>query len=332
MKDELINAIQPNCLIPFTLMALWLDSVVLPNDSTGAVRQQIKTGLRSNGALTQSSWELLINNVQFGATPPINKNTALQWIATNGNPTCSQLKIFINTFEVGAMQYFKVMYPVLDLVELNIKTGYQNDYQSKVWNKRISHVLGGNEIQMNIMLMQLYISNWDLIKDCKPYLVLERYLPKKANGQAFVQAPNDPEVFNPKNKARKSGWKRDRTLMHLGKQYYDGWSQDHVLITETNMYRPNFIPLTAKYMTLDIYAENYVRQTIKGNKAFKFISGNTNKMNNNERLNIKVPMRARIGAMVNGKEIFSKPLIYFSIFAKVMSSAQGREVQIQFGE
>ena len=201
MKDELINAIQPNCLIPFTLMALWLDSVVLQNDGTGAVRQQIKTGLRSNGALTQSSWELLINNVQFGATPPINKNTALQWIATNGNPTCSQLKIFINTFDVGAMQYFKVMYPVLDLVELNIKTGYQNDYQSKVWNKRISHVLGGNEFQMNIMLMQLYISNWDLIKDCQPYLVLERYLPKKSNGQTFVQAPNDPEVFNPKNLA-----------------------------------------------------------------------------------------------------------------------------------
>ena len=149
MKDELINAIQPNCLIPFTLMALWLDSVVLQNDGTGAVRQQIKTGLRSNGALTQSSWELLINNVQFGATPPINKNTALNWIATNGNPTCSQLKIFINTFDVGAMQYFKVMYPVLDLVELNIKTNYIVDYTYKVWQKRVTHVSSaGQEYQL----------------------------------------------------------------------------------------------------------------------------------------------------------------------------------------
>ena len=333
MKDELINAIQPNCLIPFTLMALWLDSVVLPNDSTGAVRQQIKTGLRTNGSLTQSSWELLINNAELGIDPPANKPTILQWIQTNGNPTCSQLKIIINTLNVGAMQYFKVMSPVLDMVELNIKTGFQNDYKTKVWNKRVMHIIGENFYQMNIMLMQLYISNWDLIKDCQPYLVLERYLPKRPNGQSFTQDPNDPEVYKPNNKQRKSGWKRDRTLNKLNGTYYDGWSQSPVPITETNMYRPNFIPLTGKAMTIDLYIENYVRQSIKGNHDFKFISGNTNSPRGGGAYNIKVPMRARIGAMVNGKEIFSKPLIYFSIFAKIMKEVNGqREVQMQFSK
>ena len=42
MKDELINAIQPDCLLPFQQMSLWLDSVVLINDPTGGVRQQVK--------------------------------------------------------------------------------------------------------------------------------------------------------------------------------------------------------------------------------------------------------------------------------------------------
>lgn len=333
MKDELINAIQPDCLLPFQQMILWLDSVVLPNDSTGAVRQQIKAGLRSNGNLPQANWELLINNVEFEALPPINKATALNWIAQQGRPTCSQLKIFIDTFKIGAMQYFKVLYPVLDLVELNIKTGYSLDYNQKVWNKRVSHVNSGGDIyELNIMLMQLYVSNWELIKDCKPYLVLERYMPKKKKSNKLVQDPNDPELFHDVVKSRKSGWKRDRSLRTLGGTFFDGWSQQTVLITESNMYRPNFIPIVDKTVTLDIFAENYIRNNL-GYREPKVISGNTNRPRDTQRFNIKVPMRARIGAKIGGKEIFSKPLIYFSIFAKVMNKQGGtRKIQVQFSK
>ena len=335
MKDELINAIQPDCLLPFQQMSLWLDSVVLINDPTGGVRQQIKAQLRSNGNLTQAGWILLINNVVFDDLPPINKATALNWINTSGRPSCSQLKIFINTFKVGTMEYFKVLYPVLDLAELNIKTGYENDYNQKVWNKRISQVTGaGESLKLNIMLMQLYVGNYDLIKDCNPYLVLERYLPKKKKSNTFYQDPTNEENFIAITKSRKSGWKRDRTLNRLGATFYDGWSQNNVLITESNFYRPNFIPITAKTVTLDIFAENYVRNNL-GNKDIKSVSGNTNTPKGGGRYNVKVPMRARIGAMIGGKEIFSKPLIYFSIFAKVMerdATFNEKEVQIQFSK
>lgn len=331
MKDELINLIQPNCLLPFSYMALWIDSVLLVNDPTGGVKQQIKAGLRSNGMLTQASWKLLINNAEFEALPPINIATGLEWIEEQGNPTCSQLKVFINTFKIGTLQYFQVQTPTLDMVELNIKTRYIDDYTSTVWEKRVSHVDGSGHIyNMQICLMGLYISNFDLIKDCKPYLVLERYLPKRKNGSAYYQDANDPEVYHKYYKTRRSGWKRDRLLKNLDGQYFDGWSGQGVPITFNNMYRPNFIPLTSDKMNIDIYAENYVRNSIKGNKNFKSVSGNTNAPNAAGNYNIKVPMRARIGAKIGGKEIFSKPLIYFSIFAKVLY--YNNRVEIQFSK
>lgn len=317
MKDELINSIQPNCLLPFQLMTIWLDNVVLINDPTGAVRQQIKTGLRSNGSLTQASWELLINNVVLEQNPPINNAVALQWVQAQGYPTCTQLKIFINSFAIGAMNYFNVNTPAVNLVELDIKTTYVKDAGNKRGDKHIYHVVGGKNFLIRSFFMHLYIQNWEYIKDAQPKLVLERYLPKRKNaGTTYV--------------IRKSGYKRDKRLSILG-NVVNGWGGTPITVTQTNLYRPNFIPLTGKKQVLDIYAENYVRNQL-GNKEFKFISGNTNVMNT-ERYNIKIPMRARICIKCNGKEFFSQPLIYFSIFAKVNSTQQVENlVDVQFGK
>lgn len=319
MKDELINLIQPNCLLPFQSMALWLDNVVLVSDPTGAVRQQIKTGLRSNGSLTQASWELLINNVVLEENPPINNMVALQWVQAQGYPNCTQLKIFIDSFAIGTQDYFKVLLPAIYASELNIKTSWVIDHDEYKADKHIYHVTGGGKSWLiRSFFMHLYVSNWNEIKDAKPQLVLERYTPKRKNGLQY--------------KPRKAGYKRDRRLVELGGDVFDGWSGQNVNITQTNLYRPNFIPLTGKSQKIDIYAENYIRSQL-GNKSFKFISGNTDKTNRLSEYvyNIKVPMRARLCIKCNGKEIFSPPLIYFSIFAKVNNNAPNEPtVDVQF--
>ena len=305
MKDELINKIQPNCLLSFTYMALWLDSVILDNDPTGAVRQQIKSGLYSGGQLTQQSWELLINNVQFENGAPINKAVALNWIAMQGCPTCAQLKIFIQSFKINTLQYFQVQTNVLDIVELNLKTAYNGDFAGETLEKNVYYVDGqGKTVLINTRLAIFEISNFDLIKDAEPYLILERYLPRKSNNSQH---------------RRKSGWKRDKNLMQLGGAYWDGFSQSYHTITESNMYRPNEILLNSSRVVLDLYPENYIKHYAVGNRVIpKFISGNSNISNvqGQEFSRQRVPMRARIGFKINGVEKISKPLIYFSIFAK----------------
>ena len=264
MKDELINKIQPNCLLPFTYMALWLDSVILDNDPTGAVRQQIKSGLYSGGQLTQQSWELLLNNAQFEQGAPINKAVALDWIANQGCPTCAQLKIFIQSFKINTLQYFQVQTNVLDLIELNFRTSYPNANGDN--HKNVYYV--DNQGHTNLLatrFLEFEIKNFNLIKDAEPYLILERYLNRRGS--------------NSNTSRRKSGWKRDKNLMQLGGSYWDCWSQSYHPITESNMYRPNEIPLISENQTIDIYPENYIKHVINGQASTvpKFVSGNSNR-------------------------------------------------------
>ena len=164
------------------------------------------------------------------------------------------------------------------------------------------------------------ISNFDLIKDAEPYLILERYLPRKSNNSQH---------------RRKSGWKRDKNLMQLGGIYWDGFSQSYHNITQDNMYRPNELLLNASRVVLDLYPENYIKHSSIGSKVIpKFISGNSNytSVRGQQYSRQRIPMRARIGYKIGGVEKTSKPLIYFSIFAKRIPYSPEPRIEITFSK
>ena len=328
MKQELINKINPNCLLPFSFMVLWIDNLTFLNDSNGALKLEVKNKIRSDGKLEQDGWDILIHNVVFEQGAPVNGNTILNWIMLQGSPTCNQLKIIIQSLKLGGLSHLFVEYPVLDILEIDMKTkplSYNHGVIDNDGGKTLNYIAGQglvynedkllipdnpndpqqDSVKYHIRFLTLYIKNFEYIKDCSPYLVIERY----------------SGASNKKN--RKSGWKRDKVLNKLGENY-PVWGGGSRQISYTDGYRPNNIPITSERQNFDIFAENYIK--IGSMESYTPQGVGMNYDRNVKRLgdqaSAKVSLRLKIGIKSGGREILSKPLLNFTIFAQQLANEE----------
>lgn len=331
MKQELINKIGPNCLLPFSFMIIWIDNLVFNNDPNGALKLEVKNRVRSDGRMEQEGWNILIHNVAFEQNSPVNGNVILNWIYMQGSPTCNQLKIIIQSLKLGTLSQLFVEYPVLDILEINMKTkplsydergiitsngGKTLNYYTRQgisYGKQIedrSGIISDNpddpnfeSVKYHVRFLTLYIKNFEYIKDCNPYLVIERY----------------SGASNGKN--RKSGWKRDKVLNKLNDRY-PLWGGGSRQITYTDGYRPNNIPITSEQQDFDIFAENYIKIGSMDDYTPQGVGMNYDR--NVKRLgnqaSAKVSLRLKIGIKSGGREFLSKPLLNFTIFAQQLAN------------
>ena len=311
MKNELINNIQPNCLLAFGYMILWLDNISLPNDVDGSLRQVIKSYLRSNGRLDVEGWNLLLENAEFEANSPITKEVALQWIEQYCSPTCAQLKVLINALKITGLAYLMKTTDVLDMLELDYKiiAGTEpSDYTKNIYYSEGTPP-NQHEVLVVARIPEFNLKGFELIQDAKPYYVFERLAPQKNRNYG--------------GKKVKGGWKRDRDMMILNGYFH--CNGVNYLITENNGYRPNEIPITSGRHLIDFRPENYFALTTNGgNNKIPHRVGLKNENNDlwaqtqgAKTETEKIPMRVRVAFKIGNIEKISKPLKYFSIFAKV---------------
>lgn len=301
MKQELINRISSCCLLPFSLMMTWIDSLIFPNDADGSFKAYLKTQIMSNGELRNEAWILLLQNGEFEENSPITSAVAVGWLQERTCPTCNQLEVIINALKISPNFPLFVETNVLDLIELDFDI-YPNNKPSDA-TKNIAYLEGGNtEVLMVAKIPRIKIKGFDYIKDANPYLIVERFTnAKKSNG-------------------RKAGWKRDKTMKVLGGKFRDGWNGVDITITEANGYRPNDIPLTQPRQFVDLRLENYFFINI-GNRDIPTRVGLKNETagDDNRKRTQRISLRFRIGFKIGNEEKISRPLKYFSIFAKETS-------------
>lgn len=305
MKQELINKIMPNCLLPHYLMVVWINALQFQNEPADALRQLIISKLKSNGQLLPEGWELLLNNVVFEDNASITSAQALGWITAQNCPTCNQLTQMILDFKLNTNYQIMVNMPVLEILEANMKV--DADVYIGVNAKSISLVSGDETIQIVSKFFTLQIKNFHYIKDANPYLIIERYTGAR------------------KSTGRKAGWKRDRTLMQSDGVYHNGWKQTWHDITEFNGFRPNEIAINNSKQTFDINPASYIMLPIGNKEAPRVVSGFSNKSGGiwEQRNSQHVYLRLRVGYKIGGIEKISKPLINFSIFAKAETDKYG---------
>ena len=274
---------------------------------------------------------LLLQNAEFEANSPITSAVAVGWLQERTCPTCEQFKVIINALKISPSFPLYVEAPVLDLVELDFKLYPITDLsKNKAYMIPIAWINGlieGHQIFVHVP--EFHIRNFDLIKDFNPYLIIERLMPKS------------------KGKRKKSGWRRDRTMMKLGGTYHDNYNGNEPLITEENGYRPNEIPLNSAIQMTDLFIENYfvlpsstskLKRIGFGKKDAKQFQPYIGIGDGVEKTTLKtrVRLRFRIGFKIGNTEKISKPLKEISIFAQqgtrrqLTNDGQGEEPAIVF--
>lgn len=273
-------------------MAFWIDNLT---GVTANNRALIKSYLLPNGQLKAEGWAILANSVYFEDETPITAQDIKNWASFQMNMTCNQMRVIIDSIKVNG-NLIPVEYPPLMLIEMDMKTYSLDDNHNKtVWyNRGTAH----SNFKVKIKIPEFHIKNFDLIKEAKPYLVIERWKPGNHYG--------------------KSGWRRANPML-LGQTYHDGWAtMTNIPITQTDMYRPNNIPITSAKMSIDIFAENYI-QNSRGNKNFPTFVGTQNKRNDPNGSNSfdsrqRIPLRFKIGVKINGVEYLTPTLIETNIY------------------
>lgn len=325
MKQELINRIQPNCLLPFSYMVTWINNLEFQNEPADNLRALILAELRSNGQLLPNGWELLVNNVVFEPNASITQAVVLDWLAERVCPTCAQLKQMIQDFKLKASFPLVVETPVLDLIELDFDLYNITDLEK-------NSVFMKDGRQYFVHVPEFKIKNFDLIKDASPYLIVERLKPSKKTPQ------------------KKNGWKRDRTLMVLGGEFWKSWEGFYWETVTEEYYRPNEIPLTSSKQSINLMLHNYFG--VKNLNLYRTITkkGFGGKSVSHDRIQPKIlnpitqeygyirpfrkqkiNLRLRIGFKIGNNEKVSKPLKYFSIFATtIMVNLNGNDEQQVF--
>ena len=318
MKQELINRIQPNCLLPFSYMVTWINNLEFQNEPADNLRALILAELRSNGQLLPNGWELLVNNVVFEPNTSITQAVVLDWLTERVCPTCAQLKQMIQDFKLKASFPLFVETNVLDLLSLDIIT--TADKEPSDYCKHILYLEGGTdakpETTKTLIVSRLpifHLHNFELIQNSNAYYILERFVPAKRNKRG---------------KSRKGGWKRDKLLMNIGSQFHDGWSGQNITVTPIIGHRPNEIPITNPKQIIDFKAENYIalktpnsRNRIPRRAGINKDDSNIVLWGENASHRFKknpvtrIQMRVRVGFKIGDIEKISKPLNYFSIFA-----------------
>ena len=318
MKQELINKIMPNCLLPMYYMITWINNLVFQNEPADTLRQLIISKVKSNGQLLPEGWELLLNNVVFENNASITPAQVLEWINAQNCPTCNQLKQIILDLKLNNNFPLVVETNVLDLLSLDIIT--TADKGPSDYCKHIFYIQGVTdeepETAETLIVSRLpifHLHNFELIQNSNAYYILERFVPAKRNKRG---------------KSRKGGWKRDKLLMNLGAQFHNGWNHQNITVTETVGHRPNEIPITNPKQIIDFKPENYIalktpnsknniprRAGINKDDKADILWDNTSEYRPKQNPVTRIQMRVKVGFVVGGVEKISKPLNYFSIFA-----------------
>ena len=317
MKQELINRISSCCLLPFSLMMTWIDSLIFPNDADGSFKAYLKTQIMTNGELRNEAWILLLQNAEFEENSPITSAVAVGWLEERTCPTCNQLEVIINALKISPNFPLFVETNVLDLLSLDIIT--TADKEPSDYCKHILYLEGGTDVEPDTSEMLIvsrlpifHLHNFELIQNSNAYYILERFVPAKRNKYG---------------KSRKGGWKRDKLLMNLGAQFHDGWSGQNITVTPIIGHRPNEIPITNPKQIIDFKPENYIALKTPSSKNSIPQRAGINKddsptyvynmPNNRDKQNpvTRIKMRVRVGFKIGDIEKISKPLNYFSIFA-----------------
>ena len=325
MKQELINRISSCCLLPFSLMMTWIDSLIFPNDADGSFKAYLKTQIMTNGELRNEAWILLLQNAEFEENSPITSAVAVGWLEERTCPTCNQLEVIINALKISPNFPLFVESNVLDLIELDF-----NLYNITDLDKNSAFMKDGKQYFVHVP--EFKIKNFDLIKDANPYLIIERLKPSRVI---------------PK---KKNGWKRDRTLMVLGGEFWKSWEGFYWETVTEEYYRPNEIPLTSSKQSINLMLHNYFGvKNLNGQKTITK-KGFVGKSVSHDRIQPKIlnpitqengyirpfrkqkiNLRLRIGFKIGNNEKVSKPLKYFSIFATtIMVNLNGNDEQQVF--
>ena len=327
MKQELINRISSCCLLPFSLMMTWIDSLIFPNDADGSFKAYLKTQIMTNGELRNEAWILLLQNAEFEENSPITSAVAVGWLEERTCPTCNQLEVIINALKISPNFPLFVETNVLDLLSLDIIT--TADIVPSDYCKHIIYLEGGtnrNPAESEMLIVSrlpiFHLHNFELIQNSNAYYILERFVPAKRNKNG---------------KSRKGGWKRDKLLMNLGAQFHDGWSSQNITVTPIIGHRPNEIPITNPKQIIDFKPENYIalktpnsknniprRAGINKDHNDNVLWNDNSEYRNKQNPVTRIQMRVKVGFVVGGVEKISKPLNYFSIFAlKTMKVSLG---------
>ena len=318
MKQELINRISSCCLLPFSLMMTWIDSLIFPNDADGSFKAYLKTQIMTNGELRNEAWILLLQNAEFEENSPITSAVAVGWLEERTCPTCNQLEVIINALKISPNFPLFVETNVLDLLSLDIIT--TADKEPTDYCKHILYLEGGTdavpETTETLIVSRLpifHLHNFELIQNSNAYYILERFVPAKRNKRG---------------KSRKGGWKRDKLLMNIGAQFHDGWSSQNITVTPIVGHRPNEIPISNPKQIIDFKPENYIALKVPDSKnniprRVGINKDDTGRVYGVDGVNYiykrnpvtRIKMRVKVGFVVGGVEKISKPLNYFSIFA-----------------
>lgn len=97
-KNSITNKITPCCGLPFSVIYWWISNLTLNSESD---RQFILSKISQNGILSIDGWKVLINSGTLEADASLTKPDFLAWFDCNKQPTCEQLKLIIEAFEIG---------------------------------------------------------------------------------------------------------------------------------------------------------------------------------------------------------------------------------------
>ena len=97
-KNRITNKITPCCGLPFSVIYWWISNLTLNSESD---RQFILSKISQNGTISIDGWKVLVNSGTLEADASLTKAEFLAWFDCGKQPTCEQLKLIIEGFQVG---------------------------------------------------------------------------------------------------------------------------------------------------------------------------------------------------------------------------------------
>lgn len=97
-KNVITNKITPCCSLPFPTFYFWIKSLTLNSEAN---RELILSKLSQNGILSIDAWKVLINSGRLEGDSPLTKAQFLSWFDCGNQPTCEQLKVLIESYQLG---------------------------------------------------------------------------------------------------------------------------------------------------------------------------------------------------------------------------------------
>lgn len=97
-KNIITNKITPCCGLPFSTTYWWVSNLDL---DTEANRNYIKSQVNQGGVISIDGWKVLINSGTLEADASLTKADFLAWFNCGNQPTCEQLKVIIESYQLG---------------------------------------------------------------------------------------------------------------------------------------------------------------------------------------------------------------------------------------